>query len=187
MSDSAWTDTTPHPWRRYLARTFDMATGGVGLLVAAVFGLARYAPETWLAIGPFIDNGISTAILVPLATIPESAVLVGLTGGTPGKWLFGVRVLGADGRPVGLAVAIRRELLVWYRGLGLGLPVVSIVTALKAKGTLEETGRTSWDRTLALAVCQRPDGPRQVASFALGTALLAALVWFLGATGPLDS
>lgn len=186
MSAPSWTDTAPHPWRRYLARTFDMATGGVALLVAAIFGLARYAPDTWLAIGPFVDNGIAAAILVPLASIPPSAVMIGLTGGTPGKWLFGVRVLDAAGRPAGIAVALRRELLVWFGGLGLGVPVVSIVTALKAKGTLEQTGRTSWDRTLSLAVRQRPDGPRQVAGFALGTALLAVLIWYLNTVGALD-
>ena len=49
-------------------------------------------------------------------------------------------------------MALKRSLDVWFRGLGLGIPIVTIITTLVAYFSLREDGETSWDRYSNCAV-----------------------------------
>ncbi len=61
-----------------------------------------------------------------IAAVPLTAVQIGLTGSSIGKWIFGVRVLGPDQRPIGVRRALVREVdvCVWGWGVLLPFPVV---------------------------------------------------------------
>lgn len=155
---TGWTDTRPHPWRRLFARRLDSLV--MGLLTFAALGLGAHA----LAADPdpaAVPEGLGQAVVLlslllePVA-IPSTALLIGLTGGSLGKWIFGVRVLRA-GKPMGFWRALRRELAIWLRGMGLGIPLVSLVTQIVAKSKLEKDGATSWDRAQDLTVTHRPE------------------------------
>jgi uncharacterized RDD family membrane protein YckC len=72
---------------------------------------------------------------IPLAYgIFFGVVVQGLTGATPGKLAFGVRTVRADGGRPGVGKALVRWLLLVVDGIGCGLPLVGLITALVSKG-----------------------------------------------------
>ena len=156
---SKWTDTSPHPWRRYFARSLDNAL--IGGITWSLLGIVFYsvAPEQAAAFfglferpgGQFVD-----AFLSLMVAIPGNAAMVGMTGLSVGKWIFGVRVL-RQGAPMGFFRAFRRELSVWVLGLGLGVPVISLFASIGALTRLEERGVTPWDFAQELEVTHRPE------------------------------
>ncbi|MFZ5656425.1 MAG: RDD family protein [Pseudomonadota bacterium] len=172
VCDEGWQSTEPAPWRRYGARIFDMTTLGVvgWELVGLAVGTLAPALHTRL-----FGAGLAPALAVvtlPLLVMPLSALLLGTTGSTPGKWLFGTRVTRRDGTPPGVLAMLRRELHVWVVGLGMGLPLVSLVTMLVARTRLVETHCAGWDAGRPWVVTHRPSGPLQ---WTLATAAFA--VW----------
>lgn len=108
---------------------------------------------------------------------------IGLSGRTPGKWLFGIRIAGPDGGPIGVWRALRREVSVFAYGLGLGLPLVSIVTLILAYRRLKSRGATRWDAGQGILVLHRPEGARQNRLNMVGLFLLGLLLFGLIALG----
>jgi hypothetical protein len=127
------------------------------------------------------SNKLLSTLVITMAAIPINAILIGFTSASVGKWIFGVRILDSNSRPIGFVKAIKREVIVWFRGLGLGIPFVTLFTASSAYRTLNKNGVTSWDRDMNLSVSQRPNGLRQVVLSVVGTALLIVVVAALNA------
>lgn len=159
MTSKDWTDTSPHPWRRYAARLTDIMAGGVVFWL--MFGVVAYAvmPDAADAFfgslgGPF--GKLVDLMLTVLISVPICAAFVGATGLSPGKWIFGVRVSRA-GAPIGFAAAFKREAAIWIRGLGCGIPIVSLVTLAHNFKQLKDHGVTSWDETEGYTVTHRPE------------------------------
>jgi hypothetical protein len=174
-----WLDVAPHPWRRYFARMFDVNL--LGFFSWALIGLLYYsidpvAAERFFQIleGRFAQV-ISIVTTVPLSMI-WSGMFLGLSGSTPGKWLFGIRILDASGAPPGIFKGYEREVIVWVHGLGCAIPIVNMVTMLVAYGHLDKTSGARWDQNLKLAATHRPEGGVQVALGAAGIALWFAIL-----------
>jgi uncharacterized RDD family membrane protein YckC len=55
------------------------------------------------------SGGVWFALFVGI-NLFQFLVLQGLTGWTPGKWLFGIRVVDANGQPPGILAAIKRSI-----------------------------------------------------------------------------
>jgi uncharacterized RDD family membrane protein YckC len=154
-----WTDVSPHPWRRYIARTLDnLVLGSLTwmLIYAAILLLtpAATADRVFAALDrpeARLVNIVVTQILV----IPGNALMIGLTGVSLGKWIFGVRV-SKDGAPIGVVRALRRELGVYSLGQGLGIPVLSLILPLLAFNRLQSGKAAVWDRAQDLTVSYRP-------------------------------
>lgn len=174
-----WTDVSPHPWRRYFAKVFDMlvlaafswfAIGLIGSAVApdALDNLLDQPQGRWQTIA-------ETMISVPMALI-WCAVFTGLSGGTPGKWLFGIRVVDHNGRPPGIFAGLKREAMVWVAGLGLAIPFANLVAMATSYSHLDKHKKTLWDSHLDLTVVHRPDGSRQVALTFAAVALWLVLL-----------
>jgi uncharacterized RDD family membrane protein YckC len=175
-----WTDTSPHPWRRYFARMLDGSSNGLFTIFAVSFAAALLGypiPNEFLSV---FDNRVVGSVAVLIAAIPLNALLIGYTGGTLGKWLFGVRIVRIDDTPVGFKVALIREALVWARGLGLGIPIVSLFTCFSAFNTLKKDGRTSWDKELSAKAVHRASGTAQVLGILGGVVALGALFAVIG-------
>jgi hypothetical protein len=85
-----------------------------------------------------------------------------------------VRIRGPNGEPLGFGTALHREGMVWLRGLGLGIPIVTLFTNWSAYKTLTETGSTSWDKDLHAEASYRPSGTKQIVG-----AVIGVLVWML--------
>lgn len=123
-----------NPWMRLLARFFDYS----------LFSLLFPVPLLFAGKIAF--------------WIPVEALLLVLWGKTPGKALLNVRL---KGEKFTFLRALQRSVLVWFRGLGMGIPGVSIITLLVAYQRLNLFRKTSWDRELNVSVEHAPvDGWR---------------------------
>ena len=99
--------------------------------------------------------------------------LLGITGTTLGKWIYGIRVAKQDGSSLGIGLAFKRELAVFVRGYGFGIPLVSLFTLVTGYRTLTSEKMASWDRDYALQVSQRANSVGQLIA---GAAAILALV-----------
>lgn len=123
------------PWPRFLARHLDYA------LFALVLGVLR-SHVRWHALElPDAVLGLS----IPLLWAPVEAICLSLGGTTPGKAVFGLRVLRGDGDKLSLAGALARSLRVWVQGMGLGLPGVNLLANGLGYRALRRRGVTPWD------------------------------------------
>jgi hypothetical protein len=128
---TAWTAATPSgPWTRHDLPTASSSARATGAAcdgdVCWVAGLDGDAPAAW-QVGP---HGVTRAPLPALPTIPDVAPVLTLAGSVPWVALAGrgngvlshqegggwVTVQGPPGRPVSLATAPGRLVLVTLRG-----------------------------------------------------------------------
>jgi tol-pal system protein YbgF len=150
--DVVWSNAG-HPWLRNLARNFDYALTYFILVFAAVI----------LDIGVIVRHGtIFWGILFFLLWIPIEALLLSVFGTTPGKALFNLKVAVNGGAKPSFSLAINRTLRVWVHGLGFGIPLVSMITAILAYTQLRDVNETSWDRDCKTTVLHRPLGARRI-------------------------
>jgi uncharacterized RDD family membrane protein YckC len=91
-------------------------------------------------------------ILVLLVGTVVVAASFALFGTTPGKAIFRISVRRADGSKLPFVVALVRELKVFVKGLGLGIPLVALITHIVGYTNLKNDGITSWDRDGGLVV-----------------------------------
>ena len=173
-----WQDTKPHPWRRYFARQLDTTISGLIAEVVLIWGLSAVDPEA----GGHLVNILTTVgvyfqtmIIVALAVVPN-ALIVGLSGTSIGKWIFGIRVQRPDGRPIGVVRAVEREIRVLVGGLGLGIPLISLVTMITNCMGLVEKGSTGWDRDMRNVIPQRPNNVAQIVLSLLGFCAYAGIL-----------
>lgn len=155
--------------RRLFARTVDVLWIGVPLatLAAIAFGLAgtAYEPETP---DPFFLLWAALFVLVPL-----EAVMLAAGGRTPGKALLGLRVSGPRGNP-GFGAAWARSTTVLWRGVGLGIPPLTIIAAIVGGVQLLNDGEAPWDRAQGLSTRAEPLDNRGL-QFAFVAVLLGVL------------
>jgi uncharacterized RDD family membrane protein YckC len=146
------------PWARFSARFVDITLASWAGLVPFLLSSGRAAS----ALG----------YLVTFSFVPIGAVLLALTGTTPGKWLFGFAVVDGAGRKPRLRVALRREALAWTYGLAVG-QMLGLATAVAAHRRVAKTGSAYWDDVEGLALVEAPVARSRVA---VGLALVA-LSW----------
>lgn len=147
-----------HQWRRYFARAIDIAVNAFAFFTLLMIVLAVGLPDAFSAFVAWLAsiNSIVDLLLSVLIAAVINAVLLWTTGSTLGKWIFGIRVREKDGRRLGIARAFQREFHVWVRGLGFGIPVVSLFTVMRAYNQVENFKQTTWDRDMELVVTHRP-------------------------------
>lgn len=158
-------------FRRLFARLVDTLT--IGMLAALPIGAAVLAERPWVSVAPMLPF-IALWLMIPL-----EALFLAAGGSTPGKALFGLRVVDARGRALGFGPACARGFHVLMRGMAFGIPVVSLVFVAAAGGPLLKDGRTSWDARLGTRVEARP---MSAANWQLGLVALFC-AWALLGTG----
>jgi S1-C subfamily serine protease len=128
-------DAPVHPWARFWARSVDLG------LFYALAVLAVSDGYGWVA-GP---SRLLVSILTPLAwTLPEALFLSSIRT-TPGKWALGLRVETGRGERLTFGAAWKRSVQVWLRGLGMGIPIISLFTMGHAYAVLVRERQASWD------------------------------------------
>jgi uncharacterized RDD family membrane protein YckC len=177
VEDDGWQWTAPAPWRRYLARTLDILM--LGWFTWMVLGIVLLSANRALFSMLFTHGGVMniralSSVIVSASLIPVQALLIGTSGTTIGKWIFGVRITRRDGRAIGFRAALAREASVFGFGMAGGIPLVAFVPIFIAYQVLTRTGSTQWDRGKDWVVTQREPGDAQTWMFALG---LAALIF----------
>ncbi len=171
---AGWLATPITPWRRFGARLLDLSFfGALGFFIIGFiyYAIAPYSADKFFSFleqpgAPIID-AIMTAFVGSIIT----GAVIGLSGSSLGKAIFGIVVVNKHGNKIGLADGIKRDLAVYLRGLGLGIPIVSLVTIYTAFRTLKDTGETSWDAENEYQVWHRPNGQAQYVLNVIGIVL----------------
>jgi uncharacterized RDD family membrane protein YckC len=159
------------PWVRYWARMFDILLFSVGtgllhsdFLPQAFSGTGSAEASFW------IRSETSSWIGFLFIWTFVEALLLSTFGATPGKWLFKIRLIPPSGSAISYSTALSRSIKVWWRGLGIGFPIVSLITLIIAHGRLIDNGMTSWDREGDFLVAHETIGMMRI--------MLATLVFF---------
>lgn len=149
------------PWVRFWARMLDVLS--FSLIFGLILGLI--APQVLVK-----PNDAALGIFAFFAWIFVEAVMLSTFQTTIGKWLFKTNISLNSGASISFSDAISRSFKVWWRGLGAGLPIVSLITMNVAHGRLTRNGRTSWDEDTCFSVTHERIGILRV---------LAAITFFL--------
>lgn len=186
VMDDGWQCTRPAPWRRYFARMLDTTLFASMVLIGVVMGLAVFSPasvDAWTGDAGWMNNPVLSSIVATLVMIPISAVMVGFSGTTIGKWIFGVRVTRLDGSAIGFREALDREVEVYVSGLALGIPLVSLYTLVRSMNDLSRDGVTRWDTNKRWVVTHRKRGLIQTLLFVSGVIGIWIVFILIGAFG----
>lgn len=168
-SVSAVKEQSVRPWVRYWARYIDILTAGFffGILLAVL------SPSTVDTVSELL-----LSILGLFLWIFIESVLLSTLGTTLGKWLLRIRLRTIDGNKPNFLKALKRSFAVWFRGLGLGIPIISIFTLIGAYYRLTENGITSWDEEGGFSVThQRISAFRVAIAVIMLTALILLIIW----------
>lgn len=103
-------------WQRALAQLVDLVPVVVGLAFPVALMWRTFSdPETLFEDGPAFPlklfASVAGAVLWTVVVFVAYSYSEGRVGKTPGKWVVGIRVLGADLRPCGFGRAFLRNLL----------------------------------------------------------------------------
>jgi len=158
--DEALINGNYHPWRRFFARTVDLFYGSFLIYFLILFMIDYYYPDNieglvrknGSEIIQILGNPISLVILLYLLWIPFEALLLSMTGMTPAKWLFGIRVIRKTGENLSYASALERAFLVFIQGDGIGIPFITLFTRVFSYQRLTKTGTTLWDKAVGAVV-----------------------------------
>lgn len=129
-----------HPWRRFFARSLDLALCTTLWELLFVLGL-RINPSTDAG----RIAGLASTLLGFLTMLFLEPLLLRLFAATPGKALFGLRLTDADGAHLSYAEGLSRTWRVIWRGLGLNIPVYRLVRLWKCYKTCCAGETESWD------------------------------------------
>ncbi|MES2273740.1 MAG: RDD family protein [Chlamydiota bacterium] len=149
-----------NPWIRFIARFFDYS-----LFFCALWGLRQ------LFHGQFPFGKYEYFIPFEFFVwIPFEAILLSTLGTTPGKFFLRTKLRqGRKGR-LEFTTALRRSFSVWFRGLGMGIPILNLFCLFLAYHKLKLLQITSWDRDDLITVTHYPIG-----RWRIGVALLIAI------------
>lgn len=127
------------PWRRYFARILDISfyTYFVVVFQAFVLNTNMLSRSTF---GNLLDTYL--AILIMIIVEP---VLISKLGTTLGKWILGLSVTGVEGQPLSYLDALSRTVTVFWRGLGLNIPIYNLVRLWRGYTDCEAGETLDWE------------------------------------------
>ena len=134
-----------HPWRRFWARTVDLIFLGLGIVFILTVIFSVLFPVNAEKLLKVYENPILAGLIIYFLWVPVEAAFLALTGTTPSKWIFGIRILKNTGGKLSYSEALKRTLSVWVQGEGMGIPIATLFTRLFAYRRLTKTGTTLWD------------------------------------------
>lgn len=132
------------PWRRFLARSFDLFIyGGIwSLFLTYVFNV-NAAGRNGAA------NLFDTFVAFGLMLLIEPLLLAFL-GTTPGKWILGLRVEDLDERYLSYTEALSRTWTIFRRGFGFNIPIYNIYRQWKSYQACKEGEPLEWENESTL-------------------------------------
>jgi len=132
------TSSRPRPWIRFWARCLDMY-----MFAVIVYFLLPFNPAT-------LERPYETLLTLSIAFcwFIVEGVCFSLFGTTPGKKLLGIRIYNRYGSKLSKNDGFKRSILVWWRGMGIGLGIVSAIANIVGYSRLVKNGRTTWDRDM---------------------------------------
>lgn len=131
------------PWERWAARIIDFTLEVyiIDILAAIILDNSTYNS---------IPTSTGSIIYAPFAFLIDSAVYAA-TGGTLGKWLFGVKVVKqTNSAKISAGEYFYRNLRVYWGGLGLGIPLVSFFTTITQYNRVSKGEPATYDDILKM-------------------------------------
>ena len=171
---------TVRPWPRFTARMVDYFI--FSFAVGALIGVGDALGITHIAVAEEPPN-TTFGLIILFAWLFVEPWLLSTWGTTPGKWLLSIKITMADGSKPDYSQALGRSFSVWLKGMGAGLPIISLVTLVLSYMKLTSTGATSWDKECGFTVSHEPFEPKRagkaiffiVAAFFVTSLLLSFL------------
>lgn len=164
------------PVRRFFARVIDLILFIYAVAFLTGFVLAQtYSSGLWALQDPRYAFLVGL-LLVPAGLLAE-ALVFGLLGTTPGKWVLGLRVQDADGSTPGFLAYLGRQLKVYVYGLGLGIPIINLFTMIRQYGALRDNDTTTYDANRFRVMQKLMTWARAVLSTFVFVALLAGYIY----------
>ncbi len=154
------------PWVRYLARMVDIWLFSV--LVGLTAGI--FAPSILN-----VPNIVLT-IEILFAWVFQESILLANCGTTPGKWLFKINVRDSRGRKLSFSDALNRSFSVLFKGMGAGIPVISLISLLSSKSKLKKDGITTWDEDGGYVVTHEKIGVGRSIVIAISIVVFLSLI-----------
>jgi len=150
------------PWVRYWARMVDLYAFSITFVIVLIF------------VAPHYIAGINEYVLAMISVffwIFVEAVLLTSFQTTPGKWLLKTKIALKSEKSIDFSTALARSFKVWWRGIGGGIPLASVITMIAGHDQLTKNRITSWDR----------DGDFNVTHEAIGIPRVVLTIAFFGA------
>lgn len=157
---------TPHPWIRYFARFYDIVLSGFILGILAGF---IYPPL--LDINATVFGFISLFFWVFV-----EAFCLSTWGTTPGKSLFKIKIFYSHANKFTFSAALNRSFQVWFGALGLGIPIISLITLITTHNRLTKNGRTAYDENVGCVVKHGHLGIHRIIIIILQFVIFLALI-----------
>lgn len=135
-------DTVPElriPWRRFFARILDYAVYST-LWNAFLTLVLNVNLGTRSNIGSILD--ILAVLIIMFIVEP---LFLTLFGTTPGKWILGIRVTDNAERKMTYSNALERTWIVLLNGMGLCIPIYSLIRLWKSYRTHSDGNTLDWE------------------------------------------
>jgi len=132
-----------HPWRRYLARMFDIFMYDIlwSAFLAFVFHVNLAARNNLLSL---FNSFAAIAIMLVLEPL-----WLYLFGTTPGKAIFGLRIETPEGRRLSYGEGLERTWGVIGAGMGYNIPIYNLIRLWKSYKLCSEKETQPWDESIS--------------------------------------
>jgi len=150
------------PWVRYWARMFDIYLFGIVVAIVIVIANPHAFDDK--------DSEQMFGLCLIFGWVFVESLFISTIGNTPGKWLLKTQLVPPAGVTPSYSIALSRSLKVWWRGLGIGFPIASLITLIVAHRNMHKNSVTSWDQEDGFTVVHHRIGPLRV---------VVAVVFFL--------
>lgn len=156
-SDTLPPDITAGVWSRFFARQIDFVI--LGFVGSATLELLF--PD--IVDAPILNNIAAAAFFTVIVALLVEVIVMGLTGGTIGKWILGITVRRIDGTKLTMGEVFKRNMILWAHGIGLGIPLVNLFFMAKSYQIAKSGKRCRWDEELMHNVHQKEIGKARIA------------------------
>lgn len=127
------------PWRRFFARSFDLAL--YGACWNGILALGLNVNVTNQTSGWSLLNMLMSMLLMLLL----EPVLLSLLGTTPGKWIVGLRVSDQEDRRLSYRAALVRTWRVLWKGMGFQVAIYDLVRLWKCYRACQDGETLDWE------------------------------------------
>ncbi|MEQ1667296.1 MAG: DnaJ domain-containing protein [Sulfuriferula sp.] len=147
------------PWIRFWGRTIDYSVWSVlvGFAIAYANNNGFISNDTSL----LLRNPFAYPILITFTWALAEPMVIPMFSTTLGKAILNIRLIHKSNQNISwdkwasemdVGVLYQRSMSVWLKGMGMGIPLVSLATQLSSYRILKSQGETSWDRDFGFTV-----------------------------------